>query len=150
MKKADAKNMVNANNSLLIFNDDFNTKSTYDKDTKELRFYVYYRDSVTGDKGKCRFYLIWYEGSTSIDQITIFNDFKVYTKGNTANLFTKEVIEESSDFYKKYLGKYTSSKLGDYTNSYYYSNKNIEIIELKYKVNTYYFDLTKKASFIKK
>lgn len=148
MKKADAKAMLAANSSLIVTNDEWNTKSTEDNDTKELRLYIYDVNAATGDKGNCILYLIWNDGSTGIDRITIFNDFKSIAKGNTQKLFSSDVIDASSDFYKKYLGKPTKNKLGDYTNTYFYKSKNIEIIEYKddKKGNSYYFALTKIAN----
>lgn len=146
MKKTDAKTMINLNSMLAAEKDEYNTKSVNDEDTKELRLYIYEKDSNTGKKGNCLLYLIWNDGSTGIDKIMIFKDFSKYAKGMTAKLFTKDVVDENSDFYKKYLGKSTGSKLGSYTNNYFYQNKNIEIIEYKDTENYYYFGLTKKAN----
>jgi hypothetical protein len=147
MKKADARKALAENKSLIVEEDGFNTKSTDDTDTKELRLYVYNINAATGEKGDCLLYVIWNDGNMGIDRITLFNDCKNLVLGSTKNLFTKEVINASSSFYKTYLGNPTQKTDGDYTNTFFYKEKNIEIIEYKdeEKGNQYYFALTKTA-----
>lgn len=148
MKKVEARKALAQNKNLIIEEDAWNTKSTDDNDTKELRLYVYDINATTGEKRNCLLYIIWNDGNTGIDRITMFNDFKNLVLGNTKNLFTKDVINSSSSFYKTYLGNPSQKKEGDYTNTFFYKEKNIEIIEYKdeEKGNQYYLALTKKSN----
>lgn len=147
MKKAEARKTLAENKSLIVEEDAWNTKSKDDNDTKELRLYVYDINATTSEKGNCLLYIIWDEGNSGVERITMFNDFKNLVLGNTKNLFTKDVINASSSFYKKYLGNPTQKKEGDYTNTFFYKEKNIEIVEYKdaEKGNQYYLALTKKG-----
>ncbi|MBP6431569.1 MAG: hypothetical protein KA319_07375 [Ferruginibacter sp.] len=147
MNKAEAKKILTSNKKLIVEDDGFNTKSKDDNDNLELRLYVYDINPTTGKKGNCLLYVIWDNESVGIDRITMFEDCKNLVVGNTKKMFTKDVINASSSFYKKYLENPTQKKEGDYTNTFFYKEKNIEIIEYKRKNddNKYYFSLTKKG-----
>ncbi len=113
-------------------------------DSIPLGIYIY---KVTNTKDTSYFLLYWGKDGKGIEEITIFNNLQERVIGETKNLFTKNVVNIKSSFYKKYLGKPSKIRFGAGVNTYFYAAKNFEIItNTTGKQTQYYFKLTKKAS----
>ncbi|MGD9492946.1 MAG: hypothetical protein AB7V36_06285 [Bacteroidales bacterium] len=101
--------------------------------TKDYRIYVYDTDGF-GEKKNCILYLIWTENQSTLNRITIFNDFKYYLQGNTKKLLSTEAVDSNSDFYKTHLGAPDSSavtldlpSIGYKHTTFYYPDKFLQV-----------------------
>lgn len=75
------------------------------------RLYVYAKkDGV--QKGDCILYLIWEPNSDNLQQITVFDNARDFLSMNFKRLLTLEVLDDKSEFIKKFIG-YSTKKMND-------------------------------------
>jgi len=149
MKKAEARNILQHNtNKITVDYNSWNIVNRPISDTIENGCYVYAVDSLTGQQKNCILFLGWNNKDPGLARITVFSEFKEYVKGLTWQLFTSDVANPKSAFYKKWLIRPTTGSPGISTSSWFYQASNIMIITNSATGEAkYYFMLTKKAVF---
>jgi azurin len=91
------------------------------------RIYVYDR-RPDGSKGKCVLYFIWNAGSSTMDGITVFPDFRPHLKTDLKRLLSFEAVDDRSDFMKYMFGYPNRSKV------------TLDVSSIGIKHTTYYYD----------
>ncbi len=147
MKKEEAKKILQYNsNKITVDYNSWNIVSKPFNDSTENATYVFDVDPVTGKQKNCILFLGWNDKDPGLARITVFSEFKTHAKGLTWQLFTSDVTNPKSDFYKKWLVKPTSGSPGISFSSWFYQSRNILFVENKASGEAkYYFMLTKKA-----
>lgn len=146
MKKEEAKRILQYNtNKITVDYNSWNIVSYPFSDSAENTNYVFDVDSITSQKKNCILFLGWNNGDPGLARITVFSEFKDHAIALTRQLFSPDVVNPASAFYKKWLIKPISGSPGISFSSWFYPARNILIIENKATGEPkYYFMLTKK------
>lgn len=148
MHKAEAREVLLKNSKLTVDHNSWNILDRPFKDSAMLGTYIYDTDSI-GQKRNDILYLGWDDKNPGLAHITIFHTFKAHAKGKTKSLFTSDIVNPSSELYKKYFARPAKSWPDSQFAWYCYPFINLQVIENKYQtVPRYYIMLTQKCLII--